>query len=297
MRDSQRRHKENIRAFPLILLALVCVIGAELLACYFFAPNLYEQLTAPVRTGIHQLAAAGRRTWDRFSQAVFSPDNAEDSGDLETQLAQAPLQKPPSTLAAESVTQMIFRDGSFYLTGGAHEINYFDQTDSKWAQTPYGTDPLGEYGCGPTAMAMTVSSLTNTLTDPAAMANWAVEQGYWAKGQGSYLSIVPGAARFYGLNCTPIPTADISPDDLRQRLSTGEIAVALMTKGHFTNYGHFILLRGITLDGKVLVADSASPERSLTVWDLDLILDELAPRRSGGASLWMISAPSAAASS
>ena len=84
--------------------------------------------------------------------------------------------------------------------------------------------------------------------------------------------------------------ASINPDDLLQRLMGGEIAVALMSKGHFTNNGHFILLRGVTLDGQVLVADSASPERSLTPWDLDLILDELASRRNS-ASLWMVSSP------
>ena len=40
-----------------------------------------------------------------------------------------------------------------------------------------------------------------------------------------------------------------------------------MGPGHFTNGGHFIILRGVTLDGSVLVADPASQERSLTTWD------------------------------
>ncbi len=293
MKEPQRQYKKKPRALSLILLALACVAGAELMACYYYAPNVYEKLTAPVRTGAHQLASTGQRAWDWLSQAAFSPDNAGDSEQLETQFADSPAQTPPTPIA-ESVTELIFRDGTFYLTGGSHEVSYYNQTDAAWAQVPYGTDPLGQYGCGPTAMAMAVSTLTDTLTDPAKMAAWSVEQGYWAKGQGSYLAIVPGTARSYGLNCTPIPTADIDPDDIRQRLSSGEIAVALMTKGHFTNNGHFILLRGITLDGKVLVADSASTERSLTTWDLDLILDELSPRRNNAASLWMISAPAAA---
>lgn len=291
MRDPQRKEKKKHRALPIILLALVCVAGAELLATYYFAPTIYEKLTAPVRAGVYQLASTGQKALDWLSQAAFEPKSTEPPEDeIETQLAEPPTQKPPPTIS-QNITEMVYRDGIFYLTGGSHEVSYYNQTDAKWASVPYGTDPLGEYGCGPTAMAMAVSTLTDTLTDPEKMAAWAVEQGYWAKGQGSYLSIVPGAARYYGLNCTAIPTADIDPDNLRQRLSSGEIAVALMTKGHFTNNGHFILLRGVTLDGKVLVADSASAERSLTVWDLDLILDELSPRRSNGASLWMISTP------
>ena len=39
-----------------------------------------------------------------------------------------------------------------------------------------------------------------------------------------------------------------------------------MAKGHFTSNGHFIVLRGITEDGKVLVADPASYKRSGQEW-------------------------------
>lgn len=46
-----------------------------------------------------------------------------------------------------------------------------------------------------------------------------------------------------------------------------------MTKGHFTNSGHFIVLRGVK-DGKILVADPASRDRSDIEWDLSIILSE-----------------------
>lgn len=64
-------------------------------------------------------------------------------------------------------------------------------------------------------------------------------------------------------------------DRLLQELSAGKLGVALVRAGHFTQGGHFILLRGATLDGGVLVADPNSRERSLSVWDPQLILDEL----------------------
>ena len=35
-----------------------------------------------------------------------------------------------------------------------------------------------------------------------------------------------------------------------------------MSAGHFTSGGHFILLRGVTLDGNILVADPNSRARS-----------------------------------
>lgn len=53
-----------------------------------------------------------------------------------------------------------------------------------------------------------------------------------------------------------------------------------MTRGHFTERGHFIILRGVTLEGRVLVADPNSRERSLAAWEPQLI--------------WMSSHPAAA---
>ena len=67
--------------------------------------------------------------------------------------------------------------------------------------------------------------------------------------------------------------------------------MALVSKGHFTRGGHFILLRGTTLSGEILVADPASRDRSLIPWDLSLILDELSPSRHDGAPLWALSRP------
>ena len=81
----------------------------------------------------------------------------------------------------------------------------------------------------------------------------------------------------------------MTADELRRDLASGHMFVALMGKGHFTNRGHFILLRGVTLEGKVLVADPNSRERSLAAWDPQLILDELSASRTSGAPLWRFS--------
>ena len=124
-------------------------------------------------------------------------------------------------------------------------------------------------------------------TDPGAMADWAYQQGYCAPGSGSYLSIVEGTASAIGLEAEAYEAA--SADALVQQLASGHLFVALMTRGHFTERGHFIILRGVTLEGRVLVADPNSRERSLAAWEPQLILDELSSSRSSGAPLWRIS--------
>ena len=81
----------------------------------------------------------------------------------------------------------------------------------------------------------------------------------------------------------------VTPEDLRTQLSGGRIAVALMSAGHFTSGGHFILLRGVTLDGNILVADPNSRARSLQEWDASIIINELSSSKTAGAPLWFLS--------
>lgn len=175
------------------------------------------------------------------------------------------------------------------LTGGVVNMVYFDQGSEEWADQPYGSDLIGGYGCGPTAMAMLVASLTREETDPAVMAQWAVDNGYWARKGGSWLSIVEGTGEAFGF---PVEScASRSSDELLQTLFSGKLLVALMGPGHFTKRGHFIILRGATLTGEVLVADPNSSERSLTTWDPQLILDELSSNTNDGGPLWIVSVP------
>ena len=131
------------------------------------------------------------------------------------------------------------------------------------------------------------------VQDPADLAALCVKRGYWCRNHGSYLSIVPGIAEAYGLECESLNPEELEEDDLYLRLSAGDVAVALMTRGHFTRGGHFILLRGTTLGGELLVADPASRDRSLIPWDLSLILEELSPSRHNGAPLWALSSGAA----
>ena len=71
-------------------------------------------------------------------------------------------------------------------------------------------------------------------------------------------------------------------------LTDGKLVVALMTKGHFTSSGHFIVLRGCTSGGKILVADPASYQRSEKSWDLAIILNEASKTAGAGGPFWII---------
>ena len=175
--------------------------------------------------------------------------------------------------------------GNVRFTDGVTEVVYFNQLDERYADKPYGTDHIGGYGCGPTAMSIVVSSLTDDIVDPVEMAEWAYEHGYWCSKSGSYHSLIPGAAKAWGLSvegCTPS-----EPQRILDALAEGKLVVAIMTKGHFTSSGHFIVLRGVQ-DGKILVADPASYSRSQKAWDLSIILNEASRRAGSGGPFWII---------
>ena len=176
-------------------------------------------------------------------------------------------------------------EGVIFTDGGV-EVTYYNQLDERWADEPYGTDNIGGYGCGPTSMSIVVSSLTEQTVDPPAMAEWAYQHGYWCSGNGSYHSLIPGAAEGFGLSCESIATDD--PQAVVDALASGKLIVALMSKGHFTSSGHFLVLRGVTAEGKILVDDPASKKRSEQEWDLSIILDEARRGASAGGPFWAI---------
>lgn len=171
------------------------------------------------------------------------------------------------------------------FTDGETQVVYYNQLDERWKDEPYGTDNIGGYGCGPTSMSIVVSSLTADTVDPIHMAQWAYENGYWCSKSGSYHSLIPGAAEAWGLPCEGCTPSE--PQRIVDALADGKLVVALMAKGHFTSSGHFIVLRGVTSEGKILVADPASYQRSNKEWDLSIILDE-AGYASAGGPFWII---------
>lgn len=108
---------------------------------------------------------------------------------------------------------------------------------------------------------------------------------YWCSKSGSYHTLIPGAAQAWGLSVEGCTASE--PQRILDALADGKLVVALMTKGHFTKSGHFIVLRGVQ-DEKILVADPASYRRSQKTWDLSIILNEASRRAGAGGPFWII---------
>lgn len=211
---------------------------------------------------------------------------------LESWLSEEALVRVNEIKAENGLYQYVESDGEsnsyegIIFADGVTPVVYYNQLDSRWSNLPYGSDNIGGYGCGPTSMAIVISTLTGATYDPVYMANWSYQNGFWAKGSGSYHSLIPEASKSFGLS---VSGASVSEGQrIVDALSQGKLVVAIMGKGHFTTSGHFMVLRGVTSDGKILVADPASQKRSQMTWDLSIILNEARKVASAGGPFWII---------
>lgn len=132
-----------------------------------------------------------------------------------------------------------------------NKIKYFNQEDEEWARYPYKTDsnPLGETGCGVTAMAMIQSTIKEKEITPIEMAEYSIKNGYCNNNtEVEFFDNVVKDER-YKLNVEKFNSDEISK--VKRLVSDGKhIAVALMRQGDFTTEGHYLVLYGIeTING------------------------------------------------
>ena len=185
-------------------------------------------------------------------------------------------------------------DGNSYdaaiLDTSMGPMYYYNQGDTRWSSYLYGgSDPMQQYGCGPTAAAMLISSFTNggEAITPVTIADWSSANGYYAPQSGSYHSLIPSVLTAYGFQVESV--TDHSPQNAASLLSSGHILVALMGKGSLTQNGHFVLITKLLPDGNVSIADPNSFDNSTCEWELPLLMGELKKVYDSGAPLWAVS--------
>lgn len=166
----------------------------------------------------------------------------------------------------------------------------YDQTDSAYASYFYDSESSGGMkssvsasACGPFSFAMLANALGIQNIDPIEVTNIAGQKGMHAASGGSNHNITKTLAEYYKMEYEKIDTEfkdgtfgnNLSSDDLQKvtniiskYLKNGwMIHVSGTSQGGddsphgqpFTPHGHYIGIRGITQDGKWLLADSNGP--------------------------------------
>lgn len=173
-------------------------------------------------------------------------------------------------------------------SGYSNSITYYSQGDPSWASYPYGgSDPMDTYGCGPTALAIAITSLTGNPVTPVEMADWSSQNGCFSKGHGSAHDLIPNGAKAYGLTVEKLSV--LTPESIRTVLSYHKLIVFLMGPGEFADSGHFIVAYGYLADGTIQIADPASIERSSRSWAAEEIIAQVLLTAKAGGPAWVLS--------
>ena len=154
---------------------------------------------------------------------------------------------------------------------GVKEVVYFNQLEEPWASLPYASSTVANSGCGPTSMAIVISTLTGKNVTPEMTKSFAEDNGEYVQGQGTSHSFIGNAAAHWSLTCERVGKDRM--DDVVQALKEGKMVVEICEAYTITggSSGHFIVLTGVTSDGYITIADCASRERTGKVYSVETI--------------------------
>lgn len=223
------------------------------------------------------------------NESAVTPDSPPAADSDGHQASSDHMPALPSGATPEPLDNKSTAEGEYTisLTTSIGTLTYYNQSDSRWANYLYGgSDPLAVYGCGPTVMAMLVTSFTEHTCPPPDMAAWAAANHYWSLGYGTKHEFIPEGASAFGLHAESFQ--NLTVEGMISELKNGHILVALMGPGHFSDSGHFIIITDDWSGNQVRVADPARLERTQVAWDAQLILDELLRSATGGGPVWSI---------
>lgn len=156
-------------------------------------------------------------------------------------------------------------------TGVRGEINgdmpYYNQGD--YSAYTYGGKPMNTNACAPTSMAMVLSYLGKNV-NPVEAAKYSEKNGFYISGQGTSWGLFDSMAKAYGVNCDTIGS---SSSAIISSLKAGRPVIVSVNGGTFnpSGRGHLFVLAGIDDNGKIIVNDPGSRERTSKTWDISAI--------------------------
>lgn len=174
-------------------------------------------------------------------------------------------------------TRLSMKNYKEYIAG----YIYFNQGDSAWNQNGY---CIAKAGCGPTSMAVVITSLTGKWVTPLDTAIWGYQHGFYSR-EGSAHEMIPAMAAAYGLRCQGAGT---DYQAIKKALKAGKPVVCLMGPGYFTRGGHFMVLVAIDNNDCVTVADVGSRTRSAYKYRLADVIAQSKGASAGG-PFWVMS--------
>ncbi|MFR5631492.1 MAG: transglycosylase SLT domain-containing protein [Monoglobales bacterium] len=168
--------------------------------------------------------------------------------------------------------------------GCIREVVYYNQGEEPWASLDYGGSNIRTSGCGPTALAIVISTLTGEQVNPQMTAQYAISKGLYVKGKGTSHAFPMMAARNWGLSVERVRREQMN--EVIRELKKGKMAVVICAENTITKGGHFIVLTGVTSDGYITIADPGSRSRTGKLYSPTTIQSYARNLSEGG--IWII---------
>lgn len=158
---------------------------------------------------------------------------------------------------AEGIEITASTGGTCTVGGNGYDgkVQPYYQNDYKNAYCTGSSTTIASSGCGPTSMAIVVSSLLGEKHDPVELAKFSCDNGYRIPSQGTSWGFFAAAGKKYGLKVQEVGNDKKGQDEVLAALNTGKkLVIASTYKKPFTSKGHYIVLTSHK-DGNVFVQD------------------------------------------
>lgn len=181
---------------------------------------------------------------------------AEQTSAPETTIPATTMPEPtiPETTAPEVTTPENSNSSKIHVTEEVvvrDAVPLFLQTD--YPKAPYGGSTVAKSGCGMTSLAMVATYLTGKEVSPADLAK------RFGTYEASHAQRMEAASIVMDLSFT----VTLEWDDVMDALEDGKVVIVLVnSKSDFSTGQHFIVLTGLTKDGKITVNDPYGPNYS-----------------------------------
>ncbi len=257
------KRKLGCIALLVLVLAVIGALNAGRLV------GLYRELTF----GLEEHTAAERQVW------AYAQEHGLSYGDYPASLIEL-LERNPETekFVLEYPT---WESGDWDLSeyAGLDTVPLFLQWDQRWGYETYGSDCIAITGCGPTCLAMAGFYITGDgeTFNPANIAGFSEDNGYYAAGYGSSWTLISEGGPKLGLDVTEIPLVKKRMTD---NLEVGNPIILALGPGDFTTTGHYVVIVGLE-EGKFRIHDPNSQANSARLWSYEEIEGQIR-------NLWVI---------
>lgn len=171
------------------------------------------------------------------------------------------------------------------VSGCVDSVVYYNQGEEPWASLPYGSSNIRQAGCGPTALAIVISTLGGQTVTPQMTAKYAMDHGEYVAGKGTSHAFPTNAAKNWGLPVERVTRNRM--DYVVSELKKGKLAVVICAENTISgSSGHYIVLSGVTADGYITIADPGSRSRTGNLYSPSTI--QSYARSLSDGSIWVI---------